>query len=40
LSGDRQKRELADLMGHRDISQVVKYVLSDQKRIREGVPNP
>jgi integrase/recombinase XerD len=30
-------RELAELMGHSDLSQVVKYALSDQERARAGV---
>jgi integrase/recombinase XerD len=30
-------RELAELMGHSDLSQVMKYALSDEKRAREGV---
>ncbi len=32
-----QVRELAELMGHSDLSQVMKYALSDEKRAREGV---
>ncbi len=30
-------RELAELMGHSDLSQVMKYALSDEKRARAGV---
>jgi integrase/recombinase XerD len=30
-------RELAELMGHSDLSQVMKYALSDEQRAREGV---
>lgn len=30
-------RELAELMGHSDLSQVMKYALSDEKRARDGV---
>ncbi len=30
-------RELAELMGHTDLSQVMKYALSDEHRAREGV---
>ncbi|MDP9474477.1 MAG: tyrosine-type recombinase/integrase [Actinomycetota bacterium] len=30
-------RELAELMGHSDLSQVMKYALSDQQRARSGV---
>jgi integrase/recombinase XerD len=30
-------RELAELMGHSDLSQVMKYVLSDEQRARTGV---
>ncbi len=30
-------RELAELMGHSDLSQVMKYALSDKKRARAGV---
>jgi integrase/recombinase XerD len=30
-------RELAELMGHSDLSQVMKYALSDQQRTRAGV---
>ncbi len=30
-------RELAYLMGHTDLSQVMKYALSDEKRARAGV---
>ena len=30
-------RELAELMGHSDLSQVMKYALSDEKRARTGV---
>jgi len=30
-------RELAELMGHSDLSQVMKYALSDQQRARAGV---
>lgn len=30
-------RELAELMGHSDLSQVMKYALSDERRAREGV---
>ena len=32
-----QVRELAELMGHSDLSQVMKYALSDEKRARAGV---
>lgn len=32
-----QVRELAELMGHSDLSQVMKYALSDEKRARDGV---
>lgn len=32
-----QARELAELMGHSDLSQVMKYALSDEKRARAGV---
>jgi integrase/recombinase XerD len=32
-----QVRELAGLMGHSDLSQVMKYALSDEKRARAGV---
>lgn len=32
-----QVRELAELMGHSDLSQVMKYALSDEKRARVGV---
>ncbi len=32
-------RELAELMGHSDLSQVMKYALSDEKRARAGVNN-
>jgi len=32
-----QVRELAELMGHSDLSQVMKYALSDEKRTRTGV---
>lgn len=30
-------RELAELMGHSDLSQVMKYALSDEQRARAGV---
>ncbi len=30
-------RELAQLMGHSDLSQVMKYALSDEQRAREGI---
>jgi integrase/recombinase XerD len=30
-------RELAELMGHSDLSQVMKYVLSDEQRARAGI---
>jgi hypothetical protein len=30
-------RELAELMGHSDLSQVMKYALSDEARARAGV---
>ena len=30
-------RELAELMGHSDLSQVMKYALSDEQRAREGI---
>lgn len=30
-------RELAELMGHSDLSQVMKYALSDERRARDGV---
>ncbi len=30
-------RELAELMGHSDLSQVMKYALSDEKRARAGI---
>lgn len=30
-------RELADLMGHSDLSQVMKYAFSDKERARAGV---
>jgi integrase len=30
-------RELAELMGHSDLSQVMKYALSDEERARAGV---
>lgn len=30
-------RELAELMGHSDLSQVMKYALSDQERARAGI---
>lgn len=30
-------RELAELMGHSDLSQVMKYALSDEKRARDGI---
>ena len=30
-------RELAELMGHSDLSQVMKYALSDSERARAGV---
>jgi integrase len=30
-------RELAELMGHADLSQVMKYALSDEERARAGV---
>ena len=30
-------RELAELMGHSDLSQVMKYALSDEVRARAGV---
>jgi len=30
-------RELAELMGHSDLSQVMKYALSDEMRARAGV---
>jgi integrase len=33
----RQVTELAELMGHSDLSQVMKYALSDEKRARAGV---
>jgi integrase/recombinase XerD len=32
-----QVRELAELMGHSDLSQVMKYALSDEQRARAGV---
>jgi site-specific recombinase XerD len=32
-----QHRELAELMGHSDLSQVMKYALSDAERTRAGV---
>jgi integrase/recombinase XerD len=32
-----QVRELAELMGHSDLSQVMKYALSDERRARAGV---
>ena len=32
-----QVRELAELMGHSDLSQVMKYALSDEKSARAGV---
>ena len=32
-----QVRELAELMGHSDLSQVMKYALSDERRARDGV---
>ncbi len=32
-----QVRELAELMGHSDLSQVMKYALSDEKRARAGI---
>ena len=32
-----QVRELAELMGHSDLSQVMKYALADEKRARAGV---
>ncbi len=32
-----QLRELAELMGHSDLSQVMKYALSDAERARAGV---
>ena len=32
-----QVRELAELMGHSDLSQVMKYALSDEERARAGV---
>lgn len=32
-----QARELAELMGHSDLSQVMKYALSDEKRARARV---
>ncbi len=32
-------RELAEVMGHSDLSQVMKYALSDEKRARAGVNN-
>jgi integrase/recombinase XerD len=32
-----QVRELAELMGHADLSQVMKYALSDEQRARAGV---
>ena len=32
-----QVRELAELMGHSDLSQVMKYTLSDEKSARAGV---
>jgi hypothetical protein len=32
-----QLRELAELMGHSDFSQVMKYALSDAERTRAGV---
>ena len=30
-------RELAELMGHSDLSQVMKYALSDGERARAGI---
>jgi integrase len=30
-------RELAELMGHSDLSQVMKYALSDEQRARDGI---
>ena len=30
-------RKLAELMGHSDLSQVMKYALSDEERARAGV---
>jgi integrase/recombinase XerD len=33
-------RELAELMGHSDLSQVMKYALSDEERARAGVAKP
>lgn len=30
-------RELAELMGHSDLSQVMRYALSDEERTRAGV---
>ena len=30
-------RELAELMGHSDLGQVMKYALSDEQRARAGV---
>ncbi len=30
-------RELAELMGHSDLSQVMKYALSDEPRARAGI---
>ena len=30
-------RELAELMGHSDLSQVMKYALSDEQRARAGI---
>jgi integrase len=30
-------RELAELMGHSDLSQVMKYALSDEERARAGI---
>ncbi|CAA9388268.1 MAG: hypothetical protein AVDCRST_MAG03-412 [uncultured Rubrobacteraceae bacterium] len=37
MSKPGQARELAELLGHSGLSQVMKYALADEKRARAGV---
>ncbi len=37
LQNPDKVRELAELIGHSDLSQVMKYALSDEERARAGV---